>query len=201
MPRKIALIDMDGTIADFEGQLRKDLDKIRNPQEWSFLSVDKNGEYENNVFQIMKDHSFIKERVRTITKTYDWWERLEPIPTGLKVVEMLQDVGFECQILTKGPWNKLNAWTEKAKWCRKYLPKLKITVTEDKSIVYGRILFDDFPEYVEPWLKNRPRGLNIMLENCSNLNFTHTQTHKIKQNSTENELKILREKIEEAYNR
>ena len=46
-------------------------------------------------------------------------------------------------------------------------------MSQNKSLVYGKILVDDFPEYVEPWLKNRPRGLAIIPAHPWNKEFKH----------------------------
>ncbi|MCK5018074.1 MAG: hypothetical protein KAS32_13540, partial [Candidatus Peribacteraceae bacterium] len=79
--------------------------------------------------------------------------------------------GFEIMILTKGPKSSPNAWKEKVEWCRLHVPDAKITITEDKSLVYGKVLVDDFPDYIIPWLKYRPRGLVIMPEHKYNIEF------------------------------
>ena len=50
---------------------------------------------------------------------------------------------------------------------------VKITMTEDKGLVYGKILVDDFPEYIERWLQWRPRGLVIMPAHEHNEQFKH----------------------------
>ena len=49
----------------------------------------------------------------------------------------------------------------------------RITITQDKGLVYGKVLVDDYPVYVVRWLEWRPRGLVIMPANPSNVRFTH----------------------------
>ena len=41
--------------------------------------------------------------------------------------------------------------------------------------MYGKVLVDDWPEYISRWLKWRPRGLVIMPASQSNAGFTHPQ--------------------------
>lgn len=139
----IALVDMDGTLCDYEGALR---DKLRD-----LVGRDAN----------IHDKHY-KKLVDLIKKQPGFWSGLQPIPAGFKMVCMLQDAGFEVHILTKGPYRTTSAWTEKVEWCREHLPGVPVTITEDKGLMYGRILFDDWPPYCESWLKFRPRGLVIM---------------------------------------
>lgn len=51
---------------------------------------------------------------------------------------------------------------KKVQWCQKHLQGVNITITTDKSLVYGRVLVDDYPDYIESWLNWRPRGKVIM---------------------------------------
>jgi hypothetical protein len=74
-------------------------------------------------------------------------------------------------VLTKGPRTSPNAWSEKLEWCDEHLPDANITISGDKSLVYGRVLFDDWPSYFERWLLVRPRGLVICLAHPWNDEF------------------------------
>ncbi len=38
---------------------------------------------------------------------------------------------------------------------------------------YGKVLVDDWPKYLEPWLNNRPRGIGIMPAQEWNKDFKH----------------------------
>ena len=145
---KIALVDMDGTLCDYEGALRAELSKILGE---SVSREDlRNEKYEYACDLIKKQPGF--------------WFNLKPIDLGFNVLVILQHIGYAPYVLTKGPSNKaLNAWTEKVQWCRKWLDAdTPITITEDKSLFYGRVLLDDWPPYCEAWMKNRPRGLVLM---------------------------------------
>ena len=46
-------------------------------------------------------------------------------------------------------------------------------VGKSKGGVYGRVLVDDWPGYVEDWLAHRPRGLAIMPAHPYNEDFKH----------------------------
>jgi hypothetical protein len=65
------------------------------------------------------------------------------------------------------------AWTEKVQWCVEFIPDASITLTEEKAIVYGKILVDDYPPYFLPWLNVRPRGLVIAVAQPWNKDIEH----------------------------
>jgi len=167
MARIVALVDMDGTLADYEGSMLRWLEQLRSPEEPIVTSL--NG--------LSKP---LRNRMRLIKNSKDWWFDLEPIQSGFDVFKMLQELEYEIHILTKGPENTHSAWEQKIRWCRRHLGSgIKVTVTEDdKSLTYGRVLVDDWPKYMSSWLKNRPRGLGIMPTHPNNLEFSHKNVIK-----------------------
>ena len=83
-------------------------------------------------------------------------------------------MGFEIAILTKGPTKSTVAWSAKVEWIKKNLGFLPtMIVTTDKSLVYGRVLVDDYSDYVLGWLEYRPRGLALMPRNKETLKIKH----------------------------
>lgn len=162
----IALLDMDGTVADYEEAMRRDLDLIKAPDEQSFPI---HGPYPD----------YIKNRMRIIKLQPDWWFNLPKVKLGFDLYNEVRRLGFKVHVLTKGPWKTSAAWSEKLRWCRKHLhPEVGVTITEDKGLVYGKVLIDDYPEYMERWLKRRPRGLGIMPVKESNEGFEHPNVIK-----------------------
>ena len=160
---KIALFDMDGTLADYDGALLRDLNKIRSP-------------HEPKIEDAHVDLPYIEARRHMISSQIGWWLNLKPFKLGFDVYHMCKALGYEVSILTKGPRSKYNAWSEKIEWCHKHLGKDEIdgvTITHNKGLVYGNVLVDDYPEYIEQWLKHRPRGLVIMPAHKFNENFQH----------------------------
>jgi len=160
----IALFDLDGTLADYDGQIRKDLTKIASPNEPSVNNVD-----------IYHDDGYIDARRHMITSQVGWWLKLPKFKLGFDVLKECKKIGFEIVVLTKGPSTKFSAWSEKVEWCDKNLSKYikGVTITNNKGLVYGAVLVDDFPPYVESWLKHRPRGLVIMPAHPHNKEFKH----------------------------
>jgi len=149
--KPIALVDMDGTVADFDGAMRRELALLRAP-----------GEPETHDETIYEDVPHIKVRRRLIKGRPGFWRNLEPIQRGMDLVTALQWLGFGIHALTKGPRSTPVAWKEKVEWCVEHLPDAMITLTEDKSLVYGKVLADDWPAYYRPWLAHRPRGMVIV---------------------------------------
>ncbi len=193
MSEKIALIDMDGTIADYHKSMMWYLKAMAAPSENNPIEFD-------NREHMKYRRSFVKQMP-------GFWENLEPIEDGFRVVDIMREIGYSLNILTKGPYKSLNAWTEKAKWCHKHVDDANITITEDKGLVYGRVLFDDWPEYITRWLEWRPRGQVLMLEHYWNIGFKHPNVFRIKQNLDSNSQEFkdqedqIREILTKAYNR
>lgn len=146
----IALFDMDGTLADFDASMRPRLAALRSPSEDPTAEAVEHEEV-----------PYMKERRRLIKSQPGFWRDLVPIPFGFQLLEEARAQRFLCQILTKAPRKIPAAAAEKIEWCVKYVPDLPITQSEDKGLVYGKMLVDDWPEYIERWLTWRPRGLVI----------------------------------------
>ena len=159
--RKVALFDMDGTLADYYGRFMSDLSTICSPEEkvYTYNDIDK--------------HPYLKQRKLFITNQPGWWLNLPQLPLGFQILDICEKIGYEIMILTKGPWGRDNAWTEKLMWCNRYLPGRQITITMDKSLTYGRVLVDDYPEYALNWLEHRPRGLVVMPKSQACEGFSH----------------------------
>lgn len=161
-PEKVALVDMDNTLVDYAGQMRADLAALAAPSEDPWDDFDP------------ATPGYVRRRSDAIKSRPGWWLNLPNFQLGHDVLAMLQDVGFDTHVLTKGPHRTTSAWSEKVEWCRNNLPAdTKVTVTEDKGLFYGRVLVDDYPEYLERWLEWRPRGLGIMPAHPYNADFRH----------------------------
>ena len=141
-----ALVDMDGTLCDYEGSLRREAEELATA-----------------LGQPINIHDSKWDKLIDLIKQRPgFWRELPPIDFGFKVVDLLRTYDFDVHILTKGPYRTTSAWTEKVEWCRKHLPGIPVTITENKGMVYGKVLVDDWIPYCESWMKWRPRGLVIM---------------------------------------
>lgn len=169
----LALFDMDGTLFDYEGQMKLDLFKLMSPSEPNPMCAE-------NLWELSKEHPYLKERMDLIKKVPGWWRNLPKFQLGWDVLRLAQQIGFCCHILTKGPYKKSRAWAEKVDCIAEHLGEdFPIDIMgKDKSNLYGRVLVDDYPQYMEGWLEHRPRGLGIMPAQPANEGFEHPNVIK-----------------------
>lgn len=161
---QIALVDLDGTVADYDYALTVAMRSIQDPSEEP---------YENRYADLAKrvEAPHVEARRKMIQRQPGFWRNLARLDLGFDVVSELRMLGFQLHVLTKGPHSNAGAWGEKLEWCRAHLPDATVTVTGDKSIVYGRVLVDDFPPYFLSWLGKRPRGLVVCVAHSWNKPF------------------------------
>jgi 5'(3')-deoxyribonucleotidase len=163
----IGLFDLDGSTADYSGQLLADLEKLRGPNE-PVIS-------EHNLWKL-DDQPHIKRRIKMIKSQPGWWRNLPVIESGMRVFHEAARIGFENQALTKAPQDLPNSWGEKREWSLANFGDVQvIVVSKSKGQIYGKFLFDDHPEFCLQWLAFRPRGLVIMPSTVANAGFTHSQ--------------------------
>jgi 5'(3')-deoxyribonucleotidase len=158
---RVALIDLDGTVADYDTALQDAMRAIQAPNEPPY-----NDRYTGGV-----EPPYIEARRKLVQRVPGFWKNLRPLPSGFEVIDDLRNAEFALHVLTKGPQKNPTAWGEKLEWCMQYLSDATVHVTGEKSLTYGRILFDDFPPYFLSWLKHRPRGLVICLAHPWNIGF------------------------------
>jgi len=190
---KVALFDVDDSLADYTGAIRRDLASLAGP-----------GEKESPIFWGEGNPDYINNRINVIRQRPGWWEELKPLESGLIVLEEALRIGFDIHILTKSPRHMPYSRGEKDVWCKRHieplLPKgkeLGITISDNKALVYGRVLFDDYTTYMDEWLEFRPRGLGIMPVLPRNESYEHSQVVRWDGNNLEE----IRERLLQAYNR
>lgn len=184
----IALIDMDGVLCDHDAAIDRDLKALLG----------------DDLTKITPD---TKERIIGLIRAQSgWWSNLAPIPLGFQIVDVLRDIGFQLNILTKGPNRAKNAWTEKVNWCAQHIPDANVTVTDGKKgLVYGRVFVEDWPDNIVHWIARRPRGIVLMPDRPSNGvvhwpndGFKHKQVFRIK---TIDDVLKIKPKLIEAFER
>lgn len=182
---------MDGTLCDYDGGMRRSLELLCP------ASMDIPDDLRD-----LEDVPHINNLMSLIKREPGWWENLEELPIGFQILEMCRTIGFSIHILTKGPSHTPSAWTEKVKWCQKHVlnvaPEAQINIVQNKSMVYGRVLVDDYPLYVEDWLKWRPNGLVLMPRQPWNTYFTHPQVVKV---SFDTSIYSLKAMLQEAFDK
>lgn len=185
---KVALIDMDGVLCDHDAAVDRDLKKLL-------------GDDLTRITPETKDRLIGMIRAQS-----GWWRKLEPIPLGFQIVDVLRDIGFGLNVLTKGPQRAKNAWTEKVEWCDQYIPDANVTVTDGmKGLVYGRVFVEDWPDNIISWVNRRPCGIVLMPDRPSNSithwpndGFNHDQVYRIK---TIDDVLKIKSKLIEAFER
>ena len=161
----VALFDLDGTLADFDGAMTRGMRSLAAPEEAEWTS-----DHEED------EPSHLTARRRLIKFQPGFWSGLPKLLDGFSLLDMARKLDYRPMVLSRGPRMNAVAWGEKLAWCRMYLPKdVGVTLTEDKGLVYGRVLVDDWPEYILRWLEWRKRGLVIMPARSWNLDFKHPQ--------------------------
>lgn len=174
---------MDGTLCDFRGALDRDVARVLNGRG---ADVD-------------VPACVIQEIEWLIRGQAGWYRNLKPLPLGFDIVRMLQDIGFRIMIMTKSSKESKNAWSEKVAWIAEHLPEVDVTVTQDKSLVYGRILVDDYPGHFLRWMEHRPRGIIVMPTQIWNkVTPKHPNIHPV---SSQEDLEALQPVLQEAYDR
>ena len=164
----VALIDLDGSVANMAKALVTALNSMRSP-----------GEDELTEATIDNPPTWLDTRMDYIKQRPGFWQNLEEIPEGMQVVQMMRNAGYALNILSKGPRKAANAWTEKLLWVQDRIPDADVSIVHVKGRHYGRVLFDDWPKYIEPWLKYRPRGQVLMLDQPWNQGYSHPQVMRI----------------------
>lgn len=169
----IANVDLDGTLADFDHSMYEKMVAMQAPSEEPLQPGDLLDP--DRVFP-----EYMEARMRSIKQQPGFWRELKPIPLGMEVLDLIRYHGFKINILTKGPRRNPPAWAEKLEWVHRHVPDAPgITITLDKGLQYGRVLFDDWPPYIERWLQWRPRGWVLMLDHAGNRKFSHPQVLRV----------------------
>jgi hypothetical protein len=182
----VALFDLDFTLCDYEGALNRDMKALQSPMEPPYAGVP----HDNAP-------AYLRNRATLIKSAESWWATLEPLELGFDIWRTARDIGYRRVILTQAPRRSPAAWSGKKKWIDAYLgPDTDVIITRDKSLVYGKVLVDDWPEYITQWLKWRPRGLVIMPAQKHNKDFKHPQAIRY----TGRNLKKVSKMLADLYN-
>lgn len=170
--KPLALFDLDGTMADWDGAMRRDLEVFQKPNDPPLPYV------------LDTNSAPWRDRASIIKGQIGWWRNLAPLQDGIDLLKMTQDLGFKVQVLTKGPKRFPLAWSEKVQWCQQHMPGIGVNIVMNKENYYGRVLVDDYVAYVDKWLDRRPRGLVIMPDRPWNQGYEHERCVRYRDRDT-----------------
>jgi 5'-nucleotidase len=145
--RPVALIDLGDTLCDCNRAINEkfgDLNESTRDEPLTFSP------------------ETLERRRRLVMETPGFWRTLPKNVLGFELLGLLRESGFELQILSKGPREVPQVWADKVYWCRTNVPDLPVTITDDKSQVFGNVLVDDWYPYVLRWQQRWPDGLGIL---------------------------------------
>lgn len=161
---KVCMIDMDDTLYDYLGQIRRDLAALQSPQEDSLP---------DDLWT--NSPPWLHRRISLLKNQPGWWLSLPRFQLGWEIYSVAREIGYSIEILTRGPATNSRAWAEKMECVRRDFGRevsLNI-VGATKRRTYARVLVDDYPPYALDWLAHRPRGLVIMPAHSYNLHVRH----------------------------
>jgi 5'(3')-deoxyribonucleotidase len=114
---RVALVDLDGTVADWDSKMETELRLLESPIESVKWHVD-----------FSDDESYLDYRRKLVKTQPGFYRNLEPIKLGFDIVELLRKIGFELVVLTKASEKYPETWGEKVEWAQRYLPKINQTL-------------------------------------------------------------------------
>lgn len=141
---KTILIDVDGVVADFTGDLLRAVDSDLTPDDITSWDI----------FDLLGDGA---ERARDICRQDDFWRGLSVLPGAYEAVEKLQRDNEIFWVTS--PWWSCRTWEHaRREWLRRHFgtkPNNVIT-TSAKHMVCGDVFIDDKPQHVERWAARHP---------------------------------------------
>lgn len=143
MTNKRILIDMDGVIADFDGEFIKRW-RERYPDQF-YIPM-----HERTMFYVKDQYpQEYHPQLMEILLEPNFFRTMMPIEGGRKALHEMDALGLEVFICTSPFSSYENCVLEKYQWVDAYLgPQWtdRIILTHDKTLVRGDILIDDKPQ-------------------------------------------------------
>lgn len=142
MQSKIILVDLDGPLADFEGEFLKRWRK-KFPDEF-FIPFE-----ERKTFFISNDYpENLRDKIIEIPLISGFFSNLPPVAESLKSVKEIAALGHKVFICTSDIYGSRTSLAEKRTWIQEYLGHdfaKTMIFTRDKTLIRGDYLIDDKP--------------------------------------------------------
>jgi 5'(3')-deoxyribonucleotidase len=142
---KIALIDVDGVLANIHGSLAEQMD-CSFVHTWN--SPQNSDEANNQLNHIKSRQSF--------------WEEVPRIQTGFEIVSLVKSHGYEVHFVSGIPKCGGRALVGKLNWINRAFPGYPFHLTQDRSILKAHLLVDDGPDFVKPFMQKNP-GTKVLM--------------------------------------
>lgn len=142
----IILVDMDNTIADFNGRIVSTYNS-RHP-EGSHITHEDSDNWEIDLYygEVMSPE--VGKELRDIYYEKGFFENLDPISGSIDALSEMLSEGYQVYLCTS-PLSKFeNCVSEKYKWVQNHMGNewsKRIILTKDKTMIRGSILIDDKP--------------------------------------------------------
>lgn len=132
-------LDIDGVLADFHTSAL---------ELWPHVGYNPAGEWAiATVLGITEDEFW-----SAIDNSPEFWPGLQPYEHCQRLIDGITEIAGPPHLLSK-PSKHHSAWSGKAIWAERHFPKLRMTLTRDKSLLAnsGRVLIDDSDKNVREW--------------------------------------------------
>ena len=138
----IVLVDLDNTLADFEGHFLRVWRELYPHYPWIPREDRKH-------FYQYKDYpDQYKSEVRAIAARKNFFCDLDPIPGGFDALHEMEAMGWDVHICTSSYYNYVECVGCKFAWVKKHLGQhwqKQMIIAADKTLVRGDVLIDDRP--------------------------------------------------------
>lgn len=145
MSKPIILVDMDGTIADFEKGRERLLKRLY--PEMNVIPAE-------NITRFYGAEEYIypedQKKAYEVTLQPGFFFNLPIIRDSYSALLEMYEAGYDVQICTSPMRAAPDCELEKRAWIQKHFPWIsKVHVTKDKHLIYGDILIDDHEDPLE----------------------------------------------------
>jgi len=150
---RIALLDVDGVVADFTGTLLRTLGSSLTPADIT----------EYDIFRLLGDQ---REQAYAICQDEEFWRRLDVIPGAAEGVEKLRSEGYSVYWVTS-PWYTCKGWyLARGAWLKEHFgtPYRHMLPLSEKAMVDGDVFIDDRPDMVVAWWARRGDGVSLLYD-------------------------------------
>ncbi|XP_060084120.1 5'(3')-deoxyribonucleotidase, mitochondrial-like [Ylistrum balloti] len=197
MERRLrVLVDMDQTIADFEGYFLT-MYRKKFPDEPYIEMEDRRTFYLGDQYEKLKEG--LKKKVKSIYEAEGFFRDLPELPGACNAIKAMDAMeGVDVFLCTSPLFQYQYSVKEKYEWVENHLgPDFieKVILTRDKTVINGHLLIDDRPDIKGACAK--PTWEHILMDACHNKHMKRLKQRRL-ENWTDGSWQSL---IEESLKR